>query len=316
MKPVFLFPGQGSQYVGMGKEFHARFSIVRELFEEASSELAMDLESLCFEGPESTLVQTDNVQPAVTLVNLACLHVLKDQGIEPAATAGHSLGEYAALYAAGAFSLRDALNLVRTRGSLMRDAAQANPGGMIAVMGLALERVVDVCERARSAGVLSVANHNSPNQIILTGQQEALELAASLAKKEGPVLVRPLNVSGPWHSSLMGHASEMMQQELEDCAIDSPGIPVASNVTGDLFQSVAEIRRGLVDQIVEPVRWVNCIERLLQLGHRTFVEVGPGHMLAGLMRDIAKDVKVFTTESLDDLNKLCAFAADESDPET
>ena len=310
MKPTFLFPGQGSQFVGMGRDFYSEFETVRELFQEVSALLEMNLVELCFEGPEATLVRTDNVQPAVTLVNIACMRVLGEAGIEPVAAAGHSLGEYAALHSAGVLSLRDTMLLVRNRGKFMNDAAKANPGGMIAVMGLPLERVVEICEQAKERGSIAIANHNSASQSILTGVPEALDTATELARKAGPVLVVPLKVSGPWHSPMMRPASVEMERELGACEMHLPAIPVVSNVTGDYFGDTADIRHGLVQQIVQPVKWVSCIERLIASGQRLFVEVGPGHMLAGLMRDIDKSVKVLTMESVADFEKLKNYLAD------
>lgn len=310
MNAVFLFPGQGSQYVGMGKEFYEHSPAVRDFFEQASGILEMDLRKLCFEGPEATLVQTENVQPAVTLINLACFQVLKEEGIRPAAAAGHSLGEYAALYAAGVLSFADALDLVRHRGRYMLEAATEAPGGMIAVIGLEIELLQAICQRAGEIGSVEVANHNSPRQIILTGETEALKQAGELAKKEGAKLIIPLKVSGPWHSRFMQPASRKMAEALAKCTVNPPTIPVVSNVTGDFYNDPEEIRACLVQQIVRPVEWVDSIERLLQEGHRRFIEVGPGRVLSGLMRDISKEAKVINVEKPDGLAKLKAWGSD------
>jgi len=306
MNPVLLFPGQGSQYIGMGKSFYDHVQLVRDIFEEASAILQMDLKRLCFEGPESVLVQTENVQPAVTLVNLACFHVIRNEGVLSVAAAGHSLGEYAALYAAGVFSLTDTLKLVRSRGQFMQGAAGQNPGGMIAVMGLEFGRLQEICEQVQSVGSIEVANHNSPRQVILTGQHEALKTAGELAKKSGAKLVVPLKVSGPWHSKFMRSASIMMEGRLATCSMKVPTVPVVSNVTGNFYLSTEEIRSCLVQQIVRPVKWVDCITQLIRSGNRIFVEVGPGRTLAGLMRDIDKEVKVINVEKPDDLARLKA----------
>jgi [acyl-carrier-protein] S-malonyltransferase len=309
MKIAFLFPGQGSQFVGMGRELYDQVPEVRTLFARASKTLEIDMGKLCFEGPESTLLRTDNVQPAVTLVNIACFHVLEQRGIVPAAAAGHSLGEYSALYSAGVFSFDDAMRVVRSRGAYMQEAAQRNAGGMMAVMGLGIERFDAICERARAAGAVDVANHNSRTQVILTGQQAALELAAEVAKKEGAAYAVPLKVSGPWHSRFMAPAIGKMEALLRNCALSAPRIPVASNVTGDYFAQVDDIRRGLVRQVVSPVRWLACVERLARDGCELFVELGPGTMLAGLMRDIDNKLKVISVGNLESLGKLEALVS-------
>lgn len=311
MKIAFVFPGQGSQYVGMGREFYDHFPSVRELFEAAAETLELDVAKLCFDGPEPVLVQTRNVQPAVTLVNIACLQVVRERGILPLATAGHSLGEYSALYAAGAMSLEDTLNVVRQRGLLMQEAAERHPGGMLAVMGLPIDRLEDVCERSRAAGSVEVANYNSPGQVILTGEREALEAASRIAKQAGAVFSMPLKVSGPWHSQFMASASDRMADVLGHCTLSAPNVPVCSNVTGEFFDGPEEIREGLVRQIYSPVQWVACVERLIKEGFRTFVELGPGSMLAGLIRDIDNKLRVLSVESLSALQKLESLTSSE-----
>src|SRR6266571_800183 len=185
---VFLFPGQGSQYVGMGKSLFDSYPSVQRLFEEASDVVKKDFTQMCFEGPEAALVRTDNVQPAITLVNLACLQVLREEGVSPSAAAGHSLGEYAALYAAGVFTFAETMRLVQIRGAAMQKAAERNPGGMTAVFGLDKETLTAICEEVKDAGSVEVANHNSPAQVVLTGTKEALQKAAELAKKKGAKL--------------------------------------------------------------------------------------------------------------------------------
>jgi [acyl-carrier-protein] S-malonyltransferase len=302
---VFLFPGQGSQYVGMGKSLFTSYSSVKRLFEEASEIAKKNLEELCFEGPEADLVRTDNVQPAITLVNLACLQVLREEGVSPSAAAGHSLGEYSALCAAGVFTFAETMQLVQIRGVAMQAAAERNPGGMTAVFGLDMETLTAICEEVKDAGSVEVANHNSPAQVVLTGGKEALRKAAEVAKKKGAKLTVPLKVSGPWHSRFMAEAKERMRQVLAGCAVASPSFPVVSNVTADVYPDDPNgIREALVAQIVSPVLWTGSVERLIRDGHRLFVEVGPGKVLAGLMRDINREVKVFGAEHPDDLSKL------------
>ncbi|MDF0665643.1 MAG: ACP S-malonyltransferase [Nitrospira sp.] len=308
MNAVCVFPGQGSQYVGMGHEFYHHASGVRQLFEEASSILDMDLCRLCFEDPDRILGQTEFVQPAITVVNLACLLAAGESGLVPVAVAGHSLGEYAALFCAGAFSFEDTLRLVRRRGQLMQQAASLYPGGMVAVMGLDITRCQELCEQACAVGSVEVANHNSPRQVILSGEKEALRVVSDYAKKAGAKLVVPLKVSGPWHSRFMQHAGEEMKDALTACPPKTPRIPVVSNVTGTFYETADQILTCLVRQMTVPVQWVVSIERLIQEGHRMFVEVGPGRVLSGLIRDISKDATVMNVEKLDDLRKIKAVA--------
>ena len=305
---VFLFPGQGSQHIGMGKGLFNSYSSVKRLFEEASEVVRKNLEKLCFEGPEPDLARTDNVQPAITLVNLACLQVLREEGVSPAAAAGHSLGEYAALCAAGVFTFTETMRLVQIRGAAMQEAAERNPGGMTAVFGLDKATVVAICEEARAAGSVEVANHNSPAQVVLTGAKEGLQKAAELAKKKGAKLSVPLKVSGPWHSRFMAEAKEKMRQVLAGCAVARPSFPVMSNVTAAVYPNDPDgIRGALVAQMVSPVLWADSVDRLIQDGHRLFVEVGPGKVLAGLMRDINREAKVVGVQQPDDLSGLRAL---------
>lgn len=308
---VFLFPGQGSQSIGMGKDFYDAYPSVRRLFEEASDLVKRDFRALCFEGPEATLVRTDNVQPAITLVNLACLQVLREEGIEPSAAAGHSLGEYAALSAAGVFSFADAMRLVDFRGAVMKEAADRHPGGMTAVFGLDMEALSAICEEVKAAGSVEVANHNSPLQAVLTGEKEALQQAAGLAKKKGAKLTIPLKVSGPWHSRFMAEAKERMKEVLQACPLERPSFPVVSNRTADVYpDDPNEIRAGLVEQIVSPVLWSSSISRLIQNGRRCFLEVGPGKVLTGLMKDIDREAKIVNVQDRNTLEKFRVFRAE------
>ena len=256
MNYVFLFPGQGSQYVGMGRAFFDTYPFVRQLFEEASDLTRKDLKRLCFEGPDPTLVQTDNVQPAITLVNLACLQVLREEGVSPAATAGNSLGEYAALCAAGVMSFADTIRLVDVRGAAMKEAAERHPGGMTAVFGLDLETVSAICAEVQDLGSVEVGNQNSPLQIVLTGEKEALRKASQLAKQKGAKLIVPLKVSGAWHSRFMGEARERMRVALSESTLAAPSLPVIANVTGAAHPAEPDgIRSLLMEQLVRPVLW-------------------------------------------------------------
>jgi [acyl-carrier-protein] S-malonyltransferase len=307
---AFLFPGQGSQYVGMGRTFFDAYASVRRLFEEASDATGMNLARLCFEGPEAELVQTGNVQPAITLINLACFEVLREEGVTMAAAAGHSLGEYAALCAAGVFSFADAMRLVQRRGAAMQEAADRHPGSMVAVFGLDVDSLSTICGEVAETGSVEVANQNSPGQVALTGEKEALKRASELAKQRGAKLTVPLKVSGAWHSRFMAQAQPPMREALEKVDLRPPSVPVIANVSGRPHDGqAAAIRSALVDQIVTPVLWARSMTSLIESGHRVFIEVGPGKVLSGMMKDISREVKAHNIQDVDTLAKFRAARA-------
>lgn len=289
---VFLFPGQGSQYVGMGRDFYEQYPEVRELFSSAEDILGMDIKKLCFEGPEEVLVLTENVQPAITVVNLACLTVLQMHGIYPVATAGHSLGEYSALYAAGALDLKDVLGLVRMRGQFMHEASLREPGIMAAIMELDEERLQAICQHCGA----EIANINCAEQIIITGRTELVDEAISLSDEAGAKKCIRLNVSGPWHSSCMTMAKEKFEPYIRECMFRDAQIPVISNIDALPVQNAAEIPQKLIDQICGAVLWRHSMERLIESGFENFVEVGPKKVLRTLMRRINRNVRVYNVE--------------------
>jgi [acyl-carrier-protein] S-malonyltransferase len=309
--PVFLFPGQGSQYVGMGKGLYDGYPAVRKMFEEASDITGKDLKRLCFEGPASVLVQTENVQPAITLVNLACWRVLQFEGVAPAAAAGHSLGEYSALCAAGIFSVAETIRLVAARGAAMRQAADEHPGGMVAIFGLDLASVSRLCTDRGEGDAVAIANENSPSQIVITGESERVKEIAALSKQNGAKLTVPLKVSGPWHSQLMAGAKDRMREALGSATPGPARIPVIANVTAEEYPSDRQgIEKLLIDQIVSPVLWATSMRRLIDRGHRVFVEAGPGKVLCGLLREVSRDVKAFNVQDPESLVRFSAARAE------
>jgi [acyl-carrier-protein] S-malonyltransferase len=276
----------------MGKEFYDSFSEVRDLFRRASPILNLDMEQLCFQGPEQHLVLTDNVQPAITLVNMACSLVLRLKGVRPAVAAGHSLGEYSALFAAGVLDQGAVLQLVRLRGQRMQEAADQRPGAMAALLGLSLEKVREICESCE----IEVANINCPGQIIVSGSEAGIARAVEAAAAAGSRRSIRLNVSGPWHSRLMRPAQGRFSQDLAGYAFRDPEISVIANVDAGYVRDGAAARENLARQVCAPVLWQQSMERLIRDGYRRFVEVGPKRVLRGLLRQIDRHVVVWNVE--------------------
>jgi [acyl-carrier-protein] S-malonyltransferase len=294
---VFLFPGQGSQYVGMGKAFYDEYQEVRDLFSRAKEILNMDVEELCFEGPENELVLTHNVQPAITLINAACSMVLGLLGVKAAAAAGHSLGEYSALYLADVFNETALFQLVRLRGELMQKAADEQPGAMAAILNLPTEKIDEVCDTCD----IEMANYNSPGQIIVSGAEDAILRAMEICTDAGARRCVRLNVSGPWHSRCMEAAKEKFEPALAQHTFRDPQIPVVANVDGAYVADGNTARENLARQLCAPVRWQQSMERLIKDGYQRFVEVGPKKVLRGLMRQIDKSVEVYNVEDPESL---------------
>ena len=297
----YLFPGQGAQYIGMGKDVYESFACAREIFHQASSLLGFDIAKLCFEGPADKLKETENCQLAILTVSIATLSAIDSQ-LAPKAIAGLSLGEYSALVGAESISFEDAVRLVKKRGEFMEDAAVKSPGGMVSIIGLSQEEVERICEECGT----EIANLNCPGQIVISGKADALSQARDKAKNCGAKRVVFLDVSGPFHSSLMTTASLRIEEELQKINISPPKIPVVSNVTAKFENSPEEIRSNLTTQINHSTRWEESMKFLISCGMSRFLEIGPGRVLKGLMRRIDPGIEVYNVETAEDIaNAKC-----------
>jgi len=296
---AFLFPGQGSQAVGMGKELFDKFPLGRQTFEEADDVLGYKLSQVCFEGPEDQLRLTEITQPAILTVSVAALRVLEMRAPKPTYVAGHSLGEYSAHVASGTFSFADALRTVRNRGKYMQEAVPVGVGAMAAILGMDYDKVAAVCQDAAQGEVCAPANINSPEQIVISGNTTAVERAANFADERGAKRAKLLPVSAPFHCSLMKPAQDRLEADLNAIKMQKPVYPVASNVEAEFVDDGLRARDTLVSQVTGSVKWDQCIRLLIAQGVETFVEVGPGKVLCGLMRQI-------------DRSKTCLNVGDEA----
>jgi [acyl-carrier-protein] S-malonyltransferase len=295
-KVAFLFPGQASQYPGMGKELAEKYPAARAVFDEADQALGFSISKMCFEGTEDELKLTANTQPAILTVSVAAFRVLEEKGIAPDYVAGHSLGEYSALVAVGSLKFGDAVKLVRKRGQYMQEAVAAGQGAMAAIMGLSPAVVQDACKRAAENEVCSPANLNSPEQTVISGNASAVKRAVEIASQSGAKRAVILPVSAPFHSALMMPAQEKLEKDLQNIAFADLQVPLVTNVDADTIRTGDEARNALVRQVSMTVRWEESMRALLDEGVNTFVEVGPGRVLTGLMRQIERSVASLNVE--------------------
>lgn len=300
-KIAFLFPGQGSQFVGMGKELADQEPSAKAIFDKADERLSMNLSEIIFEGPEDNLKKTENTQPALLTVSTAVLEVFKQHNISADYTAGHSLGEYSALVAAGSLSFEDAVFAVRNRGLLMEEAVPAGVGTMAAVIGFDQERLEAITtEVSNEEDSVQVANLNCPGQIVISGTVGGVEKASALAKEEGAKVI-PLQVSGPYHSALMKPAAEKFEEILNQIAISDAKTPVIANVTAKSITSKEEIKLKLIEQLYSPVRWEETVRELMDLGVDTFIEIGPGKVLSGLVKKVNRRANVIAVSDVESI---------------
>ncbi len=308
MKKAFIFPGQGSQKVGMIKDLYDAYPVVRQLFEEADDALGFSLTKLCFEGPDEELMKTYNTQPAILTASTACSRVLAQEGLTPDIVAGHSLGEYSALVAAGSLSFADAVRTVRQRGQFMQEAVPLGEGSMAAILGLDGEAIKAICDTVSAeVGPVQAVNFNCPGQIVIAGAAKPVEAAVEALKAAGAKRAILLHVSAPFHSTLMEPAARRLAGVLDGISISDAAIPVVANVNGQVETAAADIKTALVKQAASPVLWIDCANTMAAAGAEVFVEVGPGKVLTGFTRKINKKIHSENVEDVSSLQKTLEF---------
>lgn len=301
-KVAFVFPGQGAQYVGMGKELYENNEIARKEFDSLFSKLDFDLKTVMFEGPEEALKETKNTQPAIVSMSLVLTKLLEEKGIKPDFVAGHSVGEYAAFGAAGYLSIEDAVKLTAARGKFMNDVAQKVNGGMAAIIGLESDKIVEVLKTVD--GVVEAVNFNEPKQTVIAGQKDAIEKACVALKEAGARRAMPLAVSGPFHSSLMKEAGEKLKEEANNYDFKMTDVKLIANTTADILTSVEDIKEEIYAQSFGPVKWIDTVKKMKEQGVTTIYEIGPGKVLSGLIKKIDKEFEIKNIEKLEDLQNI------------
>ncbi len=301
-KIAFVFPGQGAQFVGMGKDFYDNFDVAKNFFDEADDALGYSIKKMCFEGSEDDLKLTANTQPAILIVSVIAAEILKSEGITAEVAGGHSLGEYSALVAAGSLKFRDAVILVHKRGQFMQEAVPVGEGSMAAIIGLDDKIIVDICNEISDE--VQAVNFNCPGQTVIAGTVKGVDFAVEKLKAAGAKKAVVLPVSAPFHSTLMKPAAEKLSAELDKIEIKNAAFPIAANFNGNLETSAAEIKNNLVAQADHPVKWIDCVKSMQNFGADIFVECGPGKTLCGFNRRIDKQIKSFNVENIDSL-KIC-----------
>lgn len=310
-KIAFIFPGQGSQYVGMGKDFNDTFPESKSVFDQANECLNMDLKNICFKGSEEELTKTENTQPAILATSIAIMKALENQGIDCDYTAGLSLGEYTALVKSNGIGFQDALKLVKIRGKLIQEAVPEGKGGMAAILGLRRDKVLMAIEEIKDHNIVEVANYNSPEQIVISGEKEGIKIACEKILELGAKKAIPLSVSAPFHSSLLKPAGEKLKEELDKITIFDLSKNFISNVDGKLVANKEEIKEKLVTQVSSSVLWQDSVELMINKGVDTFIEIGPGKSLTGFVKRIGKsinaEVEAFNVSDIETFKKTVSY---------
>lgn len=302
-KIAFIFPGQGAQYIGMGKQIADRYESANRVFEEASDSLKFDVKKMVFEGDDETLKITENTQPAILTTSIACLQPILEEGIKADVLAGLSLGEYSAHVTSGTISFKDAVSLVRKRGKYMQEAVPVGVGGMAAIIGLETNQVVESCLEAEESGIVDAVNLNCPGQTVVAGEIKAVERVIGICKEKGAKRSMLLPVSAPFHSRMIKPAGDKLSAELQKICFNDMKIPVVTNVTAEYIYDKAMVMDLLVRQVSSPVLWEKSVRKMLSEGIDTFIEIGPGKVLCGFVKKITKDARTFNVEDIDSLNK-------------